>query len=85
MTNPSKIAAGLSEAQRRALGRLADLGTNPYGHTSTEIQNTTGTLNALCLKGLAVKSRVYAGPLAFNITPLGLEVRRYLQEQDHDR
>ena len=68
MTDPHKIAAALSEAQRRAM-RYQVRGC--YHHELGRA--TTGTINALYRRGLI-------GPTDY-LTDLGLSVRAILQEQ----
>ncbi|MGE4322439.1 MAG: hypothetical protein AB7E60_05360 [Sphingobium sp.] len=67
MTEIETIAAGLSEAQRRAIqtGQSGGGGCWPMR-------------NALARKGIAQA-------MPFRLTPLGLQLRRYLQENQNDR
>lgn len=51
----------LNETQRRALNRLAELGSNPYGWTAGQLGSSGQTLSALCSMGLAYGGNIYGG------------------------
>ena len=80
MTDPRAIAAGLSEAQKRAL-------TNSVFEVSGQVSYRNGRLATRAdkrvlwnLRCLGLLADYIGSPL---LTPLGLAVRKALQEQPH--
>lgn len=82
MDDVERIAAGLSEARKRRLLKIADC---PEG--GDKCRTFTGHGNAACSAlvdlGLAHKVGNHGLGAAYQITPLGLAVRNHIKGQDN--
>lgn len=89
MTDPAKITAGLSEAQREAFARMnvkPPLSILPNYYSveffGGDLPGVAAELQALGLVTLPIASDRHAPTYYGEIHPLGLAVRAILQEED---
>lgn len=76
-----KIAGGLSEAQRRTIVKIVDLGSNPYGWSARDLGTSGRTMFDLWGAGLVIGGNVYGSARTYIISDIGLAVRAHLNGQ----